>query len=70
MVKVLDCGIIVSEFKLQLHYYINFWTNTHWERYEPSYSPCYGLNMLQDEILPWFEKNKKKEKKKRKKNGS
>ena len=26
--------------------------------------------MLQDEILPWFEKNKKKEKKKRKKNGS
>ena len=27
MVKAQDCGIIVSEFKLQSHYYIHFWTN-------------------------------------------
>ena len=26
--NVLDCNIIESEFKLQLHYYIRFWTNT------------------------------------------
>ena len=28
MVNVLDCSIIVSEFELQLHYYIQFQTNT------------------------------------------
>ena len=28
MVKVLDCGFIVSEFKLQSRYYIYFQTNT------------------------------------------
>ena len=28
MVKTMDCGIIVSEFKLQSSYYIHFWTNT------------------------------------------
>ena len=28
MVKVLDCGLKVSKFKLQLHYYIHFQTNT------------------------------------------
>ena len=28
MVKVLDCRITISEFKLQLHYYIHFRTNT------------------------------------------
>ena len=26
--NVLNCDIVVSEFKLQLHYYIHFWTNT------------------------------------------
>ena len=26
--NVLDCNIIVSEFKLHLHYYVHFWTNT------------------------------------------
>ena len=26
--KVLDCDIIVSEFKLQSHYHILFWSNT------------------------------------------
>ena len=28
IVKVLDCGIVVSEFELQLHYYVHFQTNT------------------------------------------
>ena len=28
MVKTLDCGIIVSVFKLQSSYYVNFQTNT------------------------------------------
>ena len=28
MVKALDCRIVVCEFKLQLHYYIHFQTNT------------------------------------------
>ena len=28
MVKVIDCRIIVNEFKLQLCYYIHFRTNT------------------------------------------
>ena len=26
--NVLDCNIIVNEFKLQLPYYVYFWTNT------------------------------------------
>ena len=28
MVKALDCGIVESEFELQLLYYVHFWTNT------------------------------------------
>ena len=28
MVEVLDCGIVVNEFKLQLRYYVYFRTNT------------------------------------------
>ena len=28
MVKAVDCGVVVSEFELQLLYYIHFWTNT------------------------------------------
>ena len=28
MVNAMDCGIVVSEFKLKLHYYIHFRTNT------------------------------------------
>ena len=27
MVKVLDSGLKVCEYKLQSHYYIHFWTN-------------------------------------------
>ena len=29
MIYVMDCYFIVSEFELQLLYYVNFWTNTH-----------------------------------------
>ena len=28
VVNMLDCDIIVSEFKLQSHYYVHFWTKT------------------------------------------
>ena len=28
IVKVMDCRIVESEFELQLHYYIHFWSNT------------------------------------------
>ena len=28
MVKAIDCGIVVSEFLLQLRYYVHFRTNT------------------------------------------
>ena len=41
MVKVLDCSLKVSEFKLQLHYYIHFLTNTLGKMYEPPYPPSY-----------------------------
>ena len=35
--NVLDCNIAVCKFKLQLHYYIYFWSNAPRERYEPFY---------------------------------
>ena len=38
MAKVLDCGVKVSEFKLQSHYYIHFQTNTLGEKYALPYS--------------------------------
>ena len=41
--------------------------------YRVSQNRCNSLILLQDEILPWFEKNKKKgekKKRKKKKNGS
>ena len=44
MVKALDGRIIVSEFELQLRYYIHFQTNTLWKRYKSPYTPGYGLN--------------------------
>ena len=33
--KVLDCDIVVSEFELVSHYYINFQTNTHGKGMNP-----------------------------------
>ena len=38
-VNVLDYNIVVSEFDLQLHYYVHFRTNTLEEMYKPFYSP-------------------------------
>ena len=37
MVKVMDCGIVVSEFVLQLRYYVHFWENTLGKGINPSY---------------------------------
>ena len=31
----------ISEFELQLRYYVHFRMNTHGKSYEPPYSPCY-----------------------------
>ena len=45
--NVLDCDIIESYFKLQLCYYVQFWTIMFsWERYEHPYypRPNYWLN--------------------------
>ena len=28
MATILVCNIVVSEFEVQLHYYVYFWTNT------------------------------------------
>ena len=42
MVKSLDCGILVSEFELQLHYYIHFRVNTHGKGMNPLILPAIG----------------------------
>ena len=36
--------IVVSEFKIELYYYIHIQTNAPWERYEPPYSASKSLN--------------------------
>ena len=43
MVKVLDCGIVVSEFELPSRFRL-LSDKYSWERYEPLYPPSYGLN--------------------------
>ena len=48
---LLDCDIVVSEFKLQSRYCIHFRTNAPWEKYEPTYPPSYELNSTTT-ILP------------------
>ena len=45
----MDCGIVVSEFVFQSHYYVHFRAK---ERYEPSYPPSYGLNSTTT-VLRW-----------------
>ena len=42
MVKTLNCGIIVSEFKLQLCYYVHFQTNTLGKGMNPLILPAMG----------------------------
>ena len=44
MVKALDCGIVVSEFKFQSRYYVHFQTNTLGKAINLPYPPSYGLN--------------------------
>ena len=51
MVKALDCGIVVSEFVLQSRYYVHFQDKYSWEKYEPPYSPRYGLNSTTTVLL-------------------
>ena len=48
MVKVMDCGIVVSEFVFQLRSLSGKYP---WERYEPPYPPSYGLNSTSTVIL-------------------
>ena len=42
--NVLDCDIIVSEFKLPSNSYIHFWTNALVKDMNLIIFPCYGLN--------------------------
>ena len=42
VVKVMDCRIIVHEFKLQLHYYVHIWTNTLVKGMNPLILPAMG----------------------------
>ena len=44
MVKAMDCGIVVSEFKQQSCYLHSVSDKYPWERYEPPYPQSYGLN--------------------------
>ena len=44
--KVLDCGHEVSEFELQLRYYIHFRTNTLGKDMKTLYPRIYGLNCI------------------------
>ena len=54
IVKVLDCRIIVSEFKLQSYYYIHFQTNTLGKGMNPLILPAMGYIVL----LLFFEKDR------------
>ena len=56
MVNVLECDIVVSEFKLLSHYYVQFWINTLGKSIEASIIPArYELNnattVLQGRLL-------------------
>ena len=51
MVKEMDCGIVVSDFKLQSRYYVHFRTNTFGKSMNPSYPPSYcTTTVLLEEI--------------------
>ena len=43
MVKAMDCGIVVSEFVLQLHYYVHFRANTLGKGMNPLILPAISL---------------------------
>ena len=42
IVKVMDCGIVVSEFILQSLYYVHFWANTLGKGMNPLILPATG----------------------------
>ena len=42
MVKAMDCGIVVSEFVLQSHYYVHFRANTLGKGMNPLILPAMG----------------------------
>ena len=42
MVEAMDYEIVVSEFVLQLHYYVHFWTNTPEKGMNPHILPAMG----------------------------
>ena len=46
MANVLVCGLEVSMFKLQPHYYVHFRTNSLGKGMNPFYSPSYRLNSI------------------------
>ena len=51
MVKVMDWGIVVSEFVLQSRYYVHFRANTLGKGMNPPYPPSYGLNSTTTVLL-------------------
>ena len=50
-VKVMDCGIVVSEFVLQSRYYVHFRANNLGKSMNPPYPPSYGLNSTTTVLL-------------------
>ena len=46
MVKMVNYGIVVSEYEFQSPYYVNFQTKTLGEKYELSYTFSYGSIVL------------------------
>ena len=42
MVKAMDCGIVLSEFELQSHYYVHFRANTIGKGMNPLILPAMG----------------------------
>ena len=42
MVKAMNCGIVVSKFVLQLHYYVHFQANTLGKGMNPLILPAIG----------------------------
>ena len=51
MVKVMDCGIVVSEFILKVALSCSLSGKYPWERYEPPYPPSYGSNSTTTVLL-------------------
>ena len=54
MVKAMDCGIVVSEFVLQLRYYIHFRANTLGKGMNPLILPTMGFNSTTIVLLGEF----------------